>query len=212
LTNNRKIQVTEDGSHTFFMNGMQVTYHSKHGAIQESKHIFIQAGLNYFIDENARSVTEAINIFEVGFGTGLNALLSLNAAINCNIKINYTTIELFPLLPEEFVQLNYAALINKELQESFIAMHECEWDKVVELDSLFSFKKIKIDLHEFQTQQQFHVIYLMRSIQWHNQVYGQKLFLKRCMVCFSKTEFLKLIAAKELCEERCKTQVLKLKN
>ena len=159
MINNRKIQVTEDGSHTFFMNDMQVTYHSKHGAIQESKHIFIQAGLNYFIDENARSVTEAINIFEVGFGTGLNALLSLNAAINCNIKINYTTIELFPLLPEEFAQLNYAALINKELQESFIAMHECEWDKVVELDSLFSFKKIKIDLHEFQTQQQFHVIY-----------------------------------------------------
>ncbi|HEY2727716.1 MAG TPA: hypothetical protein VGI61_11120, partial [Parafilimonas sp.] len=122
---NRIIQLTEDGSHTIFIDDMHVTYHSKHGAIQESKHIFINEGLRYIIDQNKQSFNKTINIFEVGFGTGLNALLSLQYAILNNQEIIYETIEPYPLSIEESNHLNYASLINEELKKYFLLMHKC---------------------------------------------------------------------------------------
>jgi tRNA U34 5-methylaminomethyl-2-thiouridine-forming methyltransferase MnmC len=159
LATEKIIQLTEDGSQTVFIPSMNVTYHSKHGAVQESMHVFIRSGLNYFMQHNTSPVDETINIFEVGFGTGLNALLSLKDAILFNKKIFYETIEPFPLSREETLQLNYSSLFNEELKQSFIAMHEFDWNKVIQIHSLFSFEKIKTTLQQFETQQQFHVIY-----------------------------------------------------
>jgi tRNA U34 5-methylaminomethyl-2-thiouridine-forming methyltransferase MnmC len=158
LDSKRIIQITEDGSHTIAIPEMHVTYHSKHGAIQESIHVFIKEGLQYFI-ENKHSSNQTIHVFEVGFGTGLNALLSLQEAIRLNQKMFYQTIEPYPLSSEEVDELNYGSLLNEDLKQSFIAMHACEWNKDVQLHLLFSFKKIQTQLQQFETAQKFHVIF-----------------------------------------------------
>ncbi|HKZ66248.1 MAG TPA: hypothetical protein VJ111_07830, partial [Chitinophagaceae bacterium] len=116
--------ITKDGSHTISMPEMNVTYHSYHGAIQESMHVFINAGLIPFISAQQ----EPLNILEMGFGTGLNALLTLVEAEKFKYSIHYTTIELFPLPPEEVISLNYCNQLNRqELQPVFQQLHTCEW-------------------------------------------------------------------------------------
>ena len=159
MCNDRIIQLTEDGSHTIAFPAMNVTYHSRHGAIQESMHVFIQAGLRYFIDNKKPSFNEGLQIFEEGFGTGLNALLSLHEAIQTGQKISYHTIEPYPIAIEEACQLNYAHMINKDLEEYFYRLHTCEWDKEVAIHRSFSFKKINATLQQFETSAQFHLIY-----------------------------------------------------
>ncbi len=159
MYNNRIIQLTEDGSNTIAIPAMKVTYHSKHGAVQESMHVFIQSGLKYFSNNNNASSDETIQIFEQGLGTGLNALLSLNEAIQTDQKIVYHTIEPYPITMEEAVQLNYGDKINKDLKEYFYQIHTSEWDKEVVIHPLFSFKKINITQEQFETSRQFHVIY-----------------------------------------------------
>ena len=94
MQNNHQLITTADGSHTLFHEALNETYHSKNGALQESLHVFIQNGLVNFINQNQ---VEKIHIFEVGFGTGLNAILTLKDAMTRNIKINYTCIEAYPL-------------------------------------------------------------------------------------------------------------------
>src|SRR4051794_17065463 len=97
----REIILTKDGSHTVLVPEMNVTYHSVHGAIQESMHVFIDAGFRQFSEQ-----TE-LRIFEMGFGTGLNALLTLIEAEKTKQQIHYTSVELFPLQAKEIDKLNY---------------------------------------------------------------------------------------------------------
>jgi tRNA U34 5-methylaminomethyl-2-thiouridine-forming methyltransferase MnmC len=155
----RIIKPTEDGSYTIAIPAMHVTYHSKHGAMQESMHVFIKEGLHCFVNENKYPSSRTIHVFEAGFGTGLNALLSLQYAVQHNRQVLYETIEAFPLTIEEASQLNYTSLLNEDLKQSFVAMHECEWNETIQLHALFSFKKIKADLQQFATGQKFHVIF-----------------------------------------------------
>lgn len=154
----RQIIMTEDGSHSLFIQGSNISYHSMHGAIRESKHIFIQEGLEYFY-ERIKTNKSTINIFEVGFGTGLNALLTLQFALEKQQDILYETVEPFPLSTEEFQQLNYTSLINEKLSDSYKKMHQCKWDVSIFIHELFSFKKIQGYLQDFNTDQQFHIIY-----------------------------------------------------
>ena len=91
-----KIITTSDGSHSLLNTELDETYHSVHGALQESLHVFIKNGLDVFPGNEVR-------VFEVGFGTGLNALL----AAQSTRKVNYTTIEAFPLPEEVYSELNY---------------------------------------------------------------------------------------------------------
>jgi tRNA U34 5-methylaminomethyl-2-thiouridine-forming methyltransferase MnmC len=74
------IQLTGDGSHTVIIPSMHVTYHSQYGAVQESLHVYIETGLLYFINRNDIVAQETIHMLEIGFGTGLNAILSLQQA------------------------------------------------------------------------------------------------------------------------------------
>ena len=90
----RRLQLTGDGSHTIFLPELNETYHSTHGAIQESNHVFIAEGLQFYLHDKK---VEEIRIFELGFGTGLNALLTAIFAERHGIKIIYETIEAFPL-------------------------------------------------------------------------------------------------------------------
>lgn len=127
------IVTTKDGSPTIKNDLTGDTYHSIHGAIQESQHVFIKHGLEYVIQTFAK---EEINVLEVGLGTGLNALLTLQFAINSNSKINYVAIEAFPLEKNIYHQLNYG-MDSDSLQQ----FHECEWGKAIQFSPTFSFTK-----------------------------------------------------------------------
>ncbi len=149
--------ITKDGSHTISIPEMNVTYHSHHGAIQESMHVFIEAGLKHV---SASLQKPDIHIFEMGFGTGLNALLSLIEAERSQLKIHYTTVELFPLHEDEINLLNYCEQLHrKDLKPVFHQLHQCEWGKDVLITPFFTLNKIRIDLINFSTSQPVNLIY-----------------------------------------------------
>tara|TARA_Y100000385_G_scaffold130037_1_gene135367 strand:+ start:202 stop:543 length:342 start_codon:yes stop_codon:yes gene_type:complete len=102
---NNSIILTDDGSNSLFNNYINESYHSKHGAINESQHIFINYGLEYIYKKE-------IKIFEVGFGTGLNALLSFLYTENKKIRIDFHTIEKFPLEKADYSALNFSEQLN----------------------------------------------------------------------------------------------------
>jgi tRNA U34 5-methylaminomethyl-2-thiouridine-forming methyltransferase MnmC len=153
----RKIIVTADGSHSVEIPAIQVTYHSKYGAIQESLHVFIEAGLK----ESVRTAPqEPLRILEVGFGTGLNALLTLIESEKIDKRISYTAIEPFPLTETEFRQLNYCALLQKPaLQNLFGELHSCESEIDIQITPEFTVHKTITDLINFSTNQLFNLIY-----------------------------------------------------
>lgn len=129
------IQLTEDGSHTLYVPSINESYHSTHGAIQESKHIFISTGLNY-------CKLSSIRIFEIGFGTGLNAFLTLLEAEKQKKTIHYTSIELYPVEWEKTAQLNYVNQLAPDRKIDFEHLHNCEWEKDVPITPYFTLKKI----------------------------------------------------------------------
>ena len=90
---------TEDGSHTLYLKDLNETYHSRHGAIQESMHVFIKNGLRYYISVSHK---KEIHLFELGLGTGLNALLTAIEAEKFKCQVNYEAIEPHPV-PRSFV-------------------------------------------------------------------------------------------------------------
>ena len=143
----RQPVITKDGSHTISIPEMNVTYHSHHGAIQESMHVYINAGLKY-ISETLKA-TE-ICIFEMGFGTGLNALLTLMEAEKNQLTIHYTTVELFPLLVDEIILLNYCEQLHrKDLEPVFQQLHQCDWEKDISITPFFTLHKTKNSLKNF---------------------------------------------------------------
>src|SRR5436853_7934947 len=112
---NRNIIVTSDGSNTLQIPGMNVTYHSVHGAIQESMHVFIEAGFRYYISrEHGMPIDKPVKIFEMGFGTGLNALLTAKEAAATKAIVHYSAIEKFPVSRDEFSNLNYCQLLQMD--------------------------------------------------------------------------------------------------
>jgi tRNA U34 5-methylaminomethyl-2-thiouridine-forming methyltransferase MnmC len=136
---------------------MKVTYHSHHGAIQESFHVFIEAGLKFVPDTEKLPV---IQIFEMGFGTGLNALLTLIEAEKIQQPVHYTAIELYPLQENEITSLNYCEQLKRtDLEPVFQLLHRCEWEKDISIIPFFTFNKIKVSLIDFTTYQLFNLIY-----------------------------------------------------
>ncbi|MGC9150777.1 MAG: tRNA (5-methylaminomethyl-2-thiouridine)(34)-methyltransferase MnmD [Microbacter sp.] len=135
------LQTTEDGSNTLFLPELNEHFHSTHGAIQESNHVFLQAGLH------ALSLDEW-HVFEVGFGTGLNALLTAFEATKAQKRCFYTTIELFPLTPAETDQLNYAVCLS-DTSLIFNKIHQASWDQAVDITPYFQLHKIHADFTRF---------------------------------------------------------------
>jgi len=152
----KKLLITEDGSHTIFLPELNETYHSTHGAIQESQYVFINQGLDFKVQ---RGLSKA-RVFEVGFGTGLNALLSLMYAQEHQISIQYQTIEAYPLDLNEVSKLNYTDQIKVSVAvENFMKLHQMEWNSWIEISAHFRMKKIKGKIQELPTGDQFDVCY-----------------------------------------------------
>ena len=150
----REIILTADGSHSIAVSELNVAYHSIHGAIQESIHVFIEAGLNH-LPEN--STSQQLNIFEMGFGTGLNAFLTAIESERLQRRIHYTAIDKFPISIAEAACLNYTDIL--EHNELFQKIQTCNWNEEVELTQYFILRKEKIDLLNFSADQRFNLIY-----------------------------------------------------
>lgn len=150
----REIQVTADGSHTISIPEMNVTYHSRHGALQESTHVFMEAGLISLLSNES---TSPVRILEIGLGTGLNALLSWQAARQYQKPVSYTSIEPYPILPEEAAFINHGKLLLME--KEFQAIHDSAWEEENKLDKFFNLTKLKTGITGLQIMQPVNCIY-----------------------------------------------------
>lgn len=139
----REIIITEDGSTSISLPDWEEQYHSKHGAIQEAYHVFQKMGLSYFIENY--DVNAPISILEVGFGTGLNALITALEAEKRNLSIDYLGIEGYPVSSEEAKQMNYAQqLPEKNASEIFRGIHDATWEKTAIITPFFQLQKEKV--------------------------------------------------------------------
>lgn len=137
----RSLIRTEDGSSSLYVPQLKEHYHSIHGAIQESFHIFIREGLSFYNRKD-------ISVLEAGFGTGLNAYLALIYAEKENCPIRYTSLEKYPLTPSESRQLNYKDSIPFEKPELFDYLHTVPWNEPIKITSLFTLHKREGDFRE----------------------------------------------------------------
>lgn len=150
----REIIMTEDGSTSIHLPEWNESYHSKHGAIQEAKHVFIKNGLNLFKEQSA------IAILEIGFGTGLNALITLLEAEQRKQHIDYTGIEAYPVAFSEIQQLNYADQLQAtEQTQRFHDMHQSDWEQKEMLSEYFGLTKRKQFFDTITDENTFDLIY-----------------------------------------------------
>lgn len=145
---------TADGSNTLYNQEIGEHYHSAHGALQESKHVFIGAGLQYIAQE-----AKEINILEVGFGTGLNFLLSFAHCEENNIKLNYTGIEAFPLAQNVIAQTNYNQYVSTNIWKKFIENYQQSLLQTQNLSSLCELTIAHTTLNNFKNQNKFDLLY-----------------------------------------------------
>lgn len=149
----REIIQTKDGSTTIHLEEWNESYHSKHGAIQEAKHVFIKNGLSLF--EN-----QSVAILEIGFGTGLNAFISFLEAQKMRQNIEYVGVEAYPVAPEEILSMNYVAELNAENQLAiFEKMHTSNWNEKIVLSGDFSLTKRQQFFQDIDDVAQFDLIY-----------------------------------------------------
>ncbi|MBK9337026.1 MAG: tRNA (5-methylaminomethyl-2-thiouridine)(34)-methyltransferase MnmD [Lewinellaceae bacterium] len=149
------IFVTQDGSHSVFSEQYGVTYHSKHGAVTESLHVFIDAGLRF------KAATQPeLAVLEVGFGTGLNAFLTWIEAERRNLRVRYVGIEAYPLPAEDADGFNFSEQLQMPHRHpDFCRMHHCAWNRNVKLSEHFSLHKKQIRLEAYRPTQSFDLIY-----------------------------------------------------
>lgn len=148
--------LTGDNSHTLYSERFKATYHSIRGAISESKHVFIQNGLQ-FVHEQLQA--KEISILEVGFGTGLNAFMTYMYAKEHDLKINYHSIEAYPVPLSATPRFNYANEFSDREKIVFNQMHQQEWNRVGQISGSFSFTKHLCLLEEFSSKQKNDIIY-----------------------------------------------------
>jgi len=150
----KKIFLTDDGSTSIFVPELNEQYHSKNGAIQEAYHVYIKNGLHCFEDNTA------IDILEIGFGTGLNCLISSIEGQEHNYKINYVGVEAYPIETGLIKQLNYTSLLKyKKIQSLFGKMHSLGWDEKGQLNTIFSLTKQHKKFQEIKEINKFDLVY-----------------------------------------------------
>ncbi len=142
----REIRTTSDGSKTLYINDLNENYHSHHGALQEAQHVFIDNGLKQLDDYE-------IHILELGFGTGLNLLVTINEFMKTdkNHVIHYFTLEKYPVNEIQVNELDYGAVFNEpELAKIYKQIHASDWNKTTELIPNFFFTKFNCDFFDIK--------------------------------------------------------------
>ena len=169
---NRSLRITEDGSHTVYLSKLDEPFHSMHGALQESEHVFISHGFN-------QVNRTQIRILEIGFGTGLNALLTLRESINLGAKIHYHAVEKYPLTSSEYPGLNYESFMDGIPEGILQKMHKLPWGKNVSLVENFMMHKEQADFREMNPEGRFDLIYFDAfAPEKQPELWSEDIFLK----------------------------------
>lgn len=148
----RSLRITEDGSHTVYLSKLEEPYHSMNGALQESEYVFISQGFN-------QVKRTQIRILEIGFGTGLNAILTLRQSINLGAEIHYHAVEKYPLTSSEYLGLNYESFLEGIPEGILKKMHQVPWGQNVNLTESFTIHKEQADFREINPEGRFDLIY-----------------------------------------------------
>lgn len=148
----RELRLTEDGSHTMYVTGLDEPYHSIRGALQESMYVFIIQGF--------RTISRSpVHILELGLGTGLNLMLTLIESEKLKTEVYYHAVEKYPLNPSEFEQLNFERVIDGIAPGNLLRMHEAPWEKSFNLTELFSIYKEQSDIRTMNPTGKFDLVY-----------------------------------------------------
>lgn len=149
----RRIITTSDGSKTIQIEDWDEQYHSKHGAVQEAYHVFIKHGLSLFKNQS-------LSILEIGFGTGLNALITWVESEKFKLSIEYTGVEKYPVVSEELEGLNYISQLNAiSFKEGFDKMHQSSWGSTIAIADDFTLIKQKKDFLKIDEQEKYNLVY-----------------------------------------------------
>jgi len=156
MNNNLQIVTTADGSKTIFNPSVGENYHSKHGALQESRHVFLNAGLRYFLDESGK---QSVSVLEVGFGTGLNFLLTADYCVEQKINLNYVGIEAYPLTDELISNTGYNEYASAASWRQMLSNYQMALIQAVDLNDYCRLHIAHNTLLDFKSLQKFDVIY-----------------------------------------------------
>jgi tRNA U34 5-methylaminomethyl-2-thiouridine-forming methyltransferase MnmC len=166
-----QLEETSDGSHTLYVPELDEHYHSIHGAVQESLFIFIKNGFDF-------CEASPVNILEIGFGTGLNALLTATKSMTGNRKVNYTSIEKYPLDDAIVNSLNHSKFAGDNGKEIFQRIHAASWNTSVNICPGFNLKKIETDFTKTKLQGRFDLVYFDAFVpdkqpeMWTNEMFS----------------------------------------
>ena len=153
-----QIVTTADGSNTIYNAQVGENYHSRHGALQESLHVFLQSGLMYFL-ENSGADNNHVSVLEVGFGTGLNFLLTSNFCTQQNINLQYTGIEAYPLTNKLISQTGYNEYVAAPIWDSFLQNYTASLSAPTQLNGNTTLDVASTKLADFASTQKYDVIY-----------------------------------------------------
>lgn len=149
----RELKITSDGSYTLYVPELDEHYHSIHGAVQESKHVFIKYGIQTLFKSNIR-------VLEIGLGTSLNALLTAIWSENTGVSVDYTGIEAYPLNDEMNKSLNYGEKIEDKKANSFFnKIIKSSWEIQNRIHSNFVIQKTQCLVEEFEAHRKYDIIY-----------------------------------------------------
>ena len=169
----RKIIQTADGSSSLLVEDWGETYHSRHGAIQEAKHVFIQNGLSLIKEQS-------VAVLEIGFGTGLNAFITFLEAEKRQLKIDYVGVEAYPILKDEADKLNYVSQLEVDQYDTqFKLMHASEWGVSTAISDFFTLTKRQQYFNEIDDKNRFELIYFDAfGFQYQPELWSVEIFKK----------------------------------
>lgn len=174
MENLPKIIITSDGSPTLYLESLNETYHSRHGALQESRHVFIKMGLSAYYTSQ-----KSIKILEIGLGTGLNAWLACDFSEKNGVKIDYTGIEAFPLPGQlnKSVEEGYAKMKNTPDVSVLHEILSSTWNEKVKISKTFSIEKVDSKIQKLELKpNEYDIVFFdafgpgAQSEMWESQV------------------------------------------
>lgn len=184
--------ITEDGSSTLYSEVFQSHYHSTHGAINESMHVFIEYGLSFY---NKSGHTHAnISILEYGLGTALNALLTAETIKNDDRVIKYTSLEAYPISTQQHHDLNYGQL--RSATELFDKIYAAPWGQMIPITPNFSLRKIETKFEDYEADQQYDIIYYDAFAPTSQAHLWEEAMMKKCHENLKKGGILVTFSAK----------------
>jgi len=167
---------TKDGSRSLLVSDLNETYHSTHGAVSESEHVYIKMGLEYAME---RFAARELKVFELGFGTGLNALLTARYAADSEISVMYESIEKYPLSLEVHRELAYSEQTPLTgSREDAEAIYSADWNVPVAINDRFTIKKVEGDFFDISPKQEkFHLLYFDAfGFRAQSELWGERAF------------------------------------